>query len=434
MRIRRTLLVPIALVLALTGGVRLGAQGYTAMAQALSARFEGAVALFTAAQQTRFADMTARLRQEIADLKARAADLDDRQAKLEAARRRVTTADSEWRSAKATSDSAVASIEKRATEWGEETKQFLKALGDFHERWGLPREVDGERMVPKAQYDQYQREYAPYRQRSAELDARMNKLKAEGPQVKMLQGVTIEKANALGRAKDDVSALEATQSAKAAEFEAAKAKCEADVRTAEAESKTPPPAPPSSPAGAGSGGATPGGAGSLTPFPGSAPRQNMPLLVRPVAGVVTTDLDRLRGIRDAEAKKPKADFMYDCFTDGCAPSGGGTDVVVAAPPAAVAQHILNNPKYQEVAAARAAAEQNFAKADSDLRAAMRNPNTPPAELQSLFKVQTEALKVSTWKRFEEQSFIRNLSFGINTSSQAPKPAASGNASPGSGAR
>jgi hypothetical protein len=432
MNTRQALLLPIAIILALTSGVRLGAQGYAAMAHALSARFESAVALFTPAQQTRFADMTARLRQEIADLKARAADLDDRQTKLEAARRRVTTADGEWRAAKATSDSAVASIEKRATEWGEETKQFLKALGDFHERWGLPREVDGERMVPKAQYDQYQREYAPYRQRSAELDARMNKLKAEGPQVKMLQGATIEKANALGRAKEDVSALEATQSAKAAEFEAAKAKCEADVRTAETESKTPPPAPPSSPAGAGSGGATPGGAGSLTPFRAGAPRVELPPLIR-ASGAPTAALERLRAINQEGAAKPS--FMHDCFTPACGPAeAGGGDVVVVPPPAAVAQHILNNPKYQEVAAAAAAAEQKFAKADSDFRNAIRDSSTPPAQMQALFKVQSAALAEKWRAVYAKESFVRNLSFGINTSSQAPKAAASGNASPGSGAQ
>jgi hypothetical protein len=431
---KRLALVPIVVALALTGGASLDAQGYGAIAQALSARFESAVALFTNAQQSRFAEMTTRLRQEIADLKTKAADLGDRQTKLEAARRRVESADSEWRAAKATSDSARDSIEKRATAWGEETKQFLQALGDFHERWGLPREVDGERMVPKAQYDQYQREYAPYRQRSAELDARMNALKAEGAQVKAKQDTTAEKAQAAGRAKVDLAHLETTQSAKSAEFEAANAKCEADVRTVEVESKTPPPPPPATPPSstvAGSGGATAGGAGSLRPFPAGAPRADMAPLIR-ASGAPTAALERLRAINQEGAAKPS--FMHDCFTPACAPAEAGGDVVVVPVPAGVPVHILNHPKYQEVTAAAAVAAETFAKADSDLRAAIRNPNTPPAQLQALFKVQSAALAMKTWKEFEKKSFVDNLSFGINTSAQPPKPAASGNASPGSGPR
>jgi hypothetical protein len=145
-------------------------------------------------------------------LKKSADRVDEMHTALEAARRRVEAADGEWRAAKAISDDAPASPEKVAA-WAAETRQFLKELGDFHERWGLPRETPGEVQVPPAQYEQYQREYAPYRRRSAALDARMNALKAQGPQVQALHDTTAARAEALARANEEVSELQTALSA-----------------------------------------------------------------------------------------------------------------------------------------------------------------------------------------------------------------------------
>jgi hypothetical protein len=364
------LLAAILVAFATVGAERLGAQTYSASVAQLKTNFRNTLVYMSAAQLRTFAAQIAAQWKQLDDLEAAATALDALPATIEPARSRAALATNEWRIAQARSAAARTTFDTNLRAF---TQSYAKAFGDQMERFGLPRTGGEFQTTSRSRMAQFEAAIASL---EAMKVAPERALYAEKAHVEALEAITRAKQTTAQHAGQEVAALEATLSTRAAAFGAVRVNAEAAM----------------------SGRATPGG---LTPFPNSRSNPTLePSFVRPNPGVNTNALDQARANLQA-----KPNFHRDCFDDPGCPVGSRTDGFpqIAIPPA-IAASLDANPAYRAAQAAVALAEQRLQEAHTEFRKIWADPQATQDQRNTAtmnqFRAKEEMLRrTHTFKSF-----------------------------------
>ena len=389
--------IVLALMLLVVGLLRLHAQTYAADAEALASRFENLVSQMSAAQQTRDAQSIATMRENIRNIKSRAATLEDLRTKITAAKDRVTVARQEADTAMVASERATAAVATRASNYLRERDQFIREFGDFFVSWGLPREGGQRNDATAEEVARFDAAQAPYLQRQERFRARADEIGREQAHAESLVSFSARTIAAADRAAAALSRLEDSQQTRGVEFE--------QILTRQTNNLSQ--------------------FAGLTSFPQNAARpsdtDDMKPLIRKPPGTNTNALEQLQATK-ADYLKNKF-FRTDCYESSCE-RRSSSDGSAPVEPVPVPQKVESHPAYQKAKQSVAEAEQRSQEAAARRNAAQRAGR--PAEEQLRLTNDASRLKgLELMEKFKLRAQVDNLSFSIDVSSRAPKPAGPG---------